>query len=169
MRRTHKVEFANKNEEITNKYDLLVFGKDEEKLDYNLAPCCNPIPGDNVFGFVTVSEGIKIHKQNCPNALSMQSQFAYRIMQAKWIDSSQQEHNVLLKLTGFDNVGIVNEVTRIISSTMNVNINNLNISTDNGMFDGKIVVGIKNNDQLKKLMERLKKIEGIDKVVRLNN
>jgi len=169
MRRTHKVEFENKNEEITNKYDLLVFGKDEEKLDYNLAQCCNPIPGDKVFGFVTVSEGIKVHKQNCPNALSMQSQFAYRIMQAKWIDSSQQEYNVLLKLTGFDNVGIVNEVTRIISNTMNVNINNLNISTDNGMFDGKIVVGVKNNDQLKKLITRLKKIEGIDKVVRLNN
>jgi len=152
IRRTHKVAFENKNEEITNKYDLLVFGKDQEKLDYNLAQCCNPIPGDNVFGFVTVSEGIKVHKQNCPNALSMQSQYAYRIMQAKWIDSSQQEHNVLLKLTGFDNVGIVNEVTRIISSSMNVNINNLNISTDNGMFDGKIAVGIKNNDQLKKLI-----------------
>jgi len=168
IKRKHKVEFENKNEELTNNYDLLVFGKDEEKLEYKLAQCCNPIPGDKVFGFVTVSEGIKVHKQNCPNAISMQSQFSYRIMPAKWIDSTQHEHNVLLKVTGFDKVGLVNEVTRIISSSMNVNINNLNISTDNGMFDGKIVVGIKNNDQLKKLIDRLKKIEGIDKVIRLN-
>jgi len=169
IKRTRKATADNKFQEITNKYDLLVFGKDEEKLDYKLAPCCNPIPGDKVFGFVTVSEGIKVHKQNCPNAISMQSQFAYRIMLAKWIDSTQQEHNVLLKLTGIDNVGLVNEVTRIISTAMNVNINNLNISANNGMFEGKIVVGIRNNEQLKKLIGRIKKIEGIDKVVRLNN
>ena len=168
IKRKRKVEFENKNEELTNNYDLLVFGKDEEKLEYKLAQCCNPIPGDKVFGFVTVSEGIKVHKQNCPNAISMQSQFSYRIMPAKWIDSTQQEHNVLLKITGFDKVGLVSEVTRIISSSMNVNINNLNMTTNNGMFDGKIVVGIKNNDQLKKLIVRLKKIEGIDKVIRLN-
>ncbi|MDX5583666.1 MAG: RelA/SpoT family protein [Aureibaculum sp.] len=168
IKRKRKVEFENKNEELTNNYDLLVFGKDEEKLEYKLAPCCNPIPGDKVFGFVTVSEGIKVHKQNCPNAISMQSQFSYRIMPAKWIDSTQQEHNVLLKITGFDKVGLVSEVTRIISSSMNVNINNLSMSTNNGMFDGKIVVGIKNNDQLKKLITRIKKIEGIDKVIRLN-
>jgi len=168
IKRKRKVEFENKNEELTNNYDLLVFGKDEEKLEYKLAPCCNPIPGDKVFGFVTVSEGIKVHKQNCPNAISMQSQFSYRIMPAKWIDSTQQEHNVLLKITGFDKVGLVSEVTRIISSSMNVNINNLNMTTNNGMFDGKIVVGIKNNDQLKKLITRIKKIEGIDKVIRLN-
>ncbi len=168
IKRKRKVEFENKNEELTNNYDLLVFGKDEEKLEYKLAQCCNPIPGDKVFGFVTVSEGIKVHKQNCPNAISMQSQFSYRIMPAKWIDSTQQEHNVLLKITGFDKVGLVSEVTRIISSSMNVNINNLNMTTNNGMFDGKIVVGIKNNDQLKKLITRIKKIEGIDKVIRLN-
>jgi len=168
IKRSKKNEEATKRDEITNKYDLLVFGKDEEKLDYKLAPCCNPIPGDKVFGFVTVSDGIKVHKQNCPNAISMQSQFAYRIMPAKWIDSTQQEHKVLLKLNGIDNVGLVNEVTRIISNSMHVNIHNLNISSDNGMFEGKIMIGVKNNDQLKKIIGRLKKIEGIDKVLRLN-
>ena len=164
----NKNDITTKDDEITNKYDLLVFGKDEEKLDYKLAQCCNPIPGDKVFGFVTVSDGIKIHKRNCPNAISMQSQFAYRIMPAKWIDSTQQEHKVLLKLNGIDNVGLVNEVTRIISSNMHVDIYSLNISSDNGMFEGQIAVGVKNNQQLKKLIERLKKIEGIDKVIRLN-
>ncbi len=158
----------NKNDEVTNKYDLLVFGRNEEKLDYKLAQCCNPIPGDKVFGFVTVSDGIKVHKQNCPNAISMQSQFAYRIMKAKWIDSTQQEHKVLLKLSGIDTVGLVNEVTRIISNNMHVNIYSLNISGGEGIFEGKIAVGIKNNQQLKKLIEKLKKIQGINKVVRLD-
>jgi GTP pyrophosphokinase len=155
-------------EEITNKYDLLVFGKDEDKLEYKLSNCCNPIPGDKVFGFVTVSEGIKVHKQNCPNAISMQSQFAYRIIKAKWIDSSQQEYKVILKVTGIDNMGLVNQVTRIISNNMHVNIHKLNIAGDNGIFDGKITVSIKNNSQLKKLIQQVKNIEGIDKVERIN-
>jgi len=158
-----------KNNELTDKFDLLVFGKDEEKLDYKLAQCCNPIPGDKVFGFVTVSEGIKVHKQNCPNAISMRSQYAYRIIPAKWIDSSQREHKVTLKLTGMDHLGMVNDVTRVISTSMNVNIYNLNIKGGQDVFDGLITLGIKNNLQLKKLIEKLKKIDGIDKVNRLNN
>ena len=155
-------------EEITNKYDLLVFGKDEDKLEYKLSNCCNPIPGDKVFGFVTVSDGITVHKQNCPNAISMQSQFAYRIIKAKWIDSSQQEYKVILKITGIDNMGLVNQVTRIISNNMHVNIHKLNIAGDNGVFDGRITVSIKNNSQLKKLIQQVKSIEGIDKVERIN-
>ncbi|MCK0132285.1 RelA/SpoT family protein [Flavobacteriaceae bacterium F08102] len=159
----------NQPEEITDKFDALVFGKNEEHLDYKLAQCCNPIPGDKVFGFVTVSEGLKVHKQNCPNAVSMQSQFAYRVMQATWIDSSQREFKVLLRITGIDNVGLINEVTRVISNNMHVNIHNINIAGNQGVFEGKIAVSIKNNTQLKKLIDRLKKIEGVDKVERLNN
>ena len=154
-------------EEITNKYDLLVFGKDEEKLEYKLSNCCNPIPGDKVFGFITVSEGLKIHKQNCPNAISMQSQFAYRIIKAKWIDSSQEEYKVILKITGIDNMGLVNQVTRVISNNLHVNIHKLNIAGDGGIFDGRITVSIKNNSQLKKLIQQVKSIEGIDKVERI--
>lgn len=168
IKRNKSKEITNKDDEVTNKYDLLVFGKDEEKLDYKLAQCCNPIPGDSVFGFVTVSDGIKVHKRNCPNAISLQSQFAYRIIPAKWVDSSQHEHKVLLKLTGIDTVGLVNEVTRIISNSMHVDIYSLNISSDNGTFEGQIAVGVKNKLQLKQLVSRLKKIEGIDKVIRLD-
>ena len=169
IKRGNKKTNDTKTDELTNNYDLLVFGKDEEKLEYKLAPCCNPIKGDKVFGFVTVSDGIKIHKQNCPNAISMQSQFAYRIINAKWIDSTQQEHKVILQLTGIDHMGLINEVTHIISSNMHVNIYNLNISGGQSVFTGQITVGIKNNDQLRKLMEKLKKIEGIHKIKRLNN
>ena len=104
---------------------MLVFGADQDKLDYKLSNCCNPIPGDEVFGFVTIGEGIKIHKKDCPNAISMQSNYAYRIMQAKWIDSSEQEFRAILKITGMDTMGITNELTKVISNQMSVNIQSI--------------------------------------------
>ncbi len=154
-------------EEITSKYDLLVFGKEEEKLGYKLSKCCNPIPGDEVFGFLSVSEGIKVHKKNCPNAISLQSNYAYRIIPAKWIDSSQEEFTSEIKLTGIDNLGLLNEITEIISDNMHVNMKNLNFSTDGGTFTGTISVVVKNQSIIKKLIHNLKQINGIEKVVRL--
>ena len=165
IRKPNTVEDIDRDE-ITAKYDQLVFGKEEEVLDYKLANCCNPIPGDNVFGFVTVSEGIKVHKKDCPNAIQLQSNFAYRIIQAKWKDSSQEEFKAVIKLTGIDNLGLVNDVTREISNNMNVNIRNIAFDSTAGIFTGKITVIVKNNSILKKLMEHLKKINGIDKVTR---
>ncbi|WP_103070661.1 RelA/SpoT family protein [Aquimarina sediminis] len=153
-------------EEITSKYDLLVFGKDSEKLEYKLSNCCNPIPGDDVFGFITVNEGIKVHKNNCPNALQLQSNYAYRIILAKWIDSSQEEFKAVIKLNGIDNIGVVNEVTQIISNNMHLAIYNMNFDTNDGVFTGKITVGVKNKNTLKTVMKNLAKINGIDKVVR---
>lgn len=154
-------------EEITAKYDMLVFGKEEEKLDYKLSQCCNPIPGDNVFGFVSVNEGIKVHKKNCPNAISLQSNYAYRIISAKWIDSSQQEFKSEIRLAGIDHLGLISEITEVISNHMNVNIRNLDFSTDSGTFVGMITVVVKNKQILKKLIANLKQINGIDKVTRV--
>ena len=154
-------------DEITHKYDLLVFGKEEEKLDYKFANCCNPIPGDPVFGFVTINDGIKVHKKSCPNAVSLQANYAYRIMQAKWIDSSQREFAAQIRLSGIDNLGLVNEITKVISSNMHVNMKSLSFDSDDGIFSGKINVVVRNNTLLKKLMENLKKINGIDKVTRI--
>jgi len=154
-------------EEITSKYDMLVFGKEEEKLNYTLANCCNPIPGDKVFGFLTINEGIKIHKKNCPNALSLQSNYAYRILQAKWIDSSQQVYTSQITLSGIDDMGLVNHITTLISENMHVNMKSLSFSSDDGVFTGKITVEVKNQTMLKKLIEKLKKINGIDKVKRV--
>ncbi|WP_033961388.1 RelA/SpoT family protein [Psychroserpens jangbogonensis] len=154
-------------EEITAKYDMLVFGKEEEKLDYKLSTCCNPIPGDLVFGFLTINEGIKVHKKNCPNALSLRSNYAYRIMLAKWIDSSQQEFSAQITLSGIDNLGLVNNITKEISSNMHVNMKSISFDTDGGIFSGKINVVVTNNTMLKKLMANLKKINGIDKVTRV--
>ena len=129
---------------------MLVFGKEEEKLDYTLANCCNPIPGDKVFGFLTINDGIKVHKKNCPNAVSLQSNYAYRIMQAKWIDSSQQvyTHNyTYLVLMIWD---LVNDITKVISANMHVNMKSLSFSSDDGIFTGKITVVVKNQTMLKK-------------------
>ncbi|EGV45098.1 bifunctional (p)ppGpp synthetase/guanosine-3',5'-bis(diphosphate) 3'-pyrophosphohydrolase [Bizionia argentinensis JUB59] len=154
-------------DEITTKYDLLVFGKDEQKLDYKFANCCNPIPGDPVFGFLTINDGLKVHKNNCPNAVSLQSNYAYRIMIAKWIDSSQQEFPAQIKLSGIDNLGLVNTITKVISSNMHVNMKSISFESDGGVFIGKIHVVVTNNNMLKKLIDNLKKINGIDKVERV--
>ncbi|RIV69812.1 RelA/SpoT family protein [Flagellimonas aequoris] len=154
-------------DEITTKYDMLVFGKEEERLNYKLSQCCNPIPGDDVFGFVSVNDGIKVHKKNCPNAISLQSNYAYRIISAKWIDSTQEEFSVDIEITGIDNLGLVKDITKIISENMHVNMRNLNFSADGGTFKGKITLVVKNNSILKKLMDNLKQVEGIDKVTRI--
>jgi GTP pyrophosphokinase len=154
-------------EEITHKYDLLVFGKEEEKLNYKLSSCCNPIPGDQVYGFVTVSEGIKVHKNNCPNSVSMQANYAYRIIKAKWIDSSQQEYFADLVITGIDQLGLVNNLTMVISNNMNVNIKKISFETDDGIFTGHITVSVKNKKTIDKLINNSQKINGIDRVKRI--
>jgi len=167
FRRTPSKEILEK-EEVTNKYDALVFGKEEQTLDYTLAKCCSPIPGDKVFGFVTINEGIKVHKNDCPNAISLQSNYAYRIMPAKWIDSTKQEFTAILHLSGIDNKGIVNNITKIISNSMDVFIHSINISGDNGVFDGKLSLSVKNKNQLEKLIGNMKKVDGVQKVERVN-
>ena len=156
-------------DEISQNYDLLVFGKDEEKLDYKLSSCCNPIPGDTVFGFVTINEGIKVHKTDCPNAISLRSNYAYRIIPAKWIDSSQQEFKATLKITGMDSLGLTNELTKVISNNMQVNIRSISLSSDAGVFNGQIAVVVPNNTVLKRLIDNIKKVDGIDKVTRILN
>lgn len=166
IRKTPVPEDVDK-EEITSKYDLLVFGSEEEKLSYKLSKCCNPIPGDDVFGFISVNDGIKVHKKNCPNAIALQSNYAYRIISAKWIDSTQEEFTSEIKLTGIDNLGLVNEITKVISDDLHVNMRNLNFSTDGGTFSGTITVVVKNNSILNRLVTNLKRIEGIDKVTRI--
>ena len=155
-------------EEVTNKFDALVFGNEDEKLEYTLSKCCNPIPGDKVFGFLTINDGIKVHKKDCPNAISMQSNYAYRVLKATWIDSSKQEFTAILKVSGNDKKGIVNNLTRIISNTMDVYIHNINISGDHGVFEGKISISVKNKTQLSKLISNIKKVDGIQKIERVN-
>ena len=155
--------------EITKNYDMLVFGLEQEKLEYKYANCCNPIPGDEVFGFLTINEGIKIHKTDCPNAISLQSNYAYRILQAKWIDSSQEEFLASLEILGMDSLGLTNKITKVISNHMHVDIQNISLNSHAGLFNGKISVIVQNKTILKKLIEKIKTIDGIEKVTRINN
>ena len=148
------------------KYDTLVFGPTEEKLDFTYSKCCTPIPGDSVFGFTTIREGIKIHRHDCPNALRLQSNFAYRILKAKWIDSNNKESIALLNIKGIDRVGLVNEVTQILSTNLKVNIQSINISSLDGIFDGLITVVIEDKQSLDSVIKTLKKAEGITSVKR---
>jgi GTP pyrophosphokinase len=159
----------NQKNKTDEKLDLLVFGTEQSKLEYKFSPCCNPIPGDLVFGFVTINEGIKVHKMDCPNAISLQSNFAYRIVQAKWIDSTQEEFNAVLKITGMDVMGLTNQLTKVISNQMHVNIQSISLSSEAGIFKGQITVMVQNNVILKKLIENIKTVDGIDKVTRVYN
>lgn len=153
-------------DKITDKFDQLVFGKTEEQLEYQLSPCCNPIAGDDVFGFVTISDGVKVHKNECPNALTLRSNYAYRIVNAKWIDSSQNEFTAKLQLTGLDDLGLVNKVTQVISNTNNVNISQMSFDSNDGTFEGNILLKVKNTALLKKMIKQLQNINGVDKVIR---
>lgn len=168
IKRPHQTADQDINkQQLSANYDMLVFGPEQDKLDYTLSPCCSPIPGDDVFGFVTVNEGIKVHKRDCPNAISLQSNYAYRIIQAKWIDSSQQEFKAVLKITGMDTLGLTNKLTKVISNNMHVNIQSISLSGEAGVFNGQVAVIVPNNTILKKLIDNIKKIDGVDKVTRV--
>lgn len=169
IKRSHNTADADIHKPIiSSNYDMLVFGADQDRLDYKLSTCCNPIPGDEVFGFVTINEGIKVHKKDCPNAISLQSNYAYRIILARWIDSTQQEFKAILHITGMDTLGLTNELTKVISNNMHVNIQSISLSGDAGIFNGQVTVIVQNNIILKKLIENIKKIDGVDKVTRVN-
>lgn len=166
FKKTIKITESKENTSAT-KLDLLVFGKAQEKLDYKLSSCCNPIPGDEVFGFVTINEGIKVHKNNCPNAIALQSNYAYRILSAQWIDSSTQDFNATLQIKGIDGLGLTNELTKVISNQMGVNITSISLSGNAGIFTGEITVIVPNIAVLKRLTDNIMKIDGVEKVTRM--
>ena len=148
------------------KFDKLVFGKEKEMLKYSIANCCNPIPGDVVFGFVSVKEGIKVHKKDCPNSIVLRSNYAYRIIAANWIDSENHEFNAQIQISGIDDIGLINNITSLISNSMNVNMNRISFETNDGTFSGFISVEVKNRVILRKLLKKLSSIYGIEKVSR---
>ena len=149
--------------------DTLLIGEDLQKLDYKLSNCCNPIPGDDVFGFVTVGDGIKIHRTNCPNAAKLMSNYGYRIVKAKW--NSQKELAFLtgLHITGIDDVGLINKITKVISSDFKVNMRSITVDTDDGIFEGSIMVYVNNTKHLDNLINKLKEVVGVTSVSRFDS
>ncbi|MFN0290898.1 RelA/SpoT family protein [Pedobacter helvus] len=148
--------------------DVLLIGEDLQKIDYTLAVCCNPIPGDDVFGFVTVNEGIKIHRTNCPNAAQLMANYGYRVVKAKW--NRQQELSFLtgLRIVGIDDVGLINNLTKVISNDFKVNIRSITIDTEDGIFDGSIKVFVNDKEHLDNLIKNLLEVKGITGVTRFD-
>lgn len=151
------------------KSDMLVLGENLNKIDYKLSPCCSPIPGDDVFGFITINEGIKIHRVNCPNAVQLLSNYAYRVVKAKW--TSQELISFLsgIKITGIDEVGLVNNITKIISNELNVNMRSISFDTNDGTFEGAVTVFVHDTNHLTELMKKLKKVNGVLTVTRIDS
>lgn len=147
--------------------DMIVFGKDEEKLNYTFAKCCSVIPGDRIFGFITISEGIKVHNENCPNAINLRAQYDYRVMPAKWVNSESFQKRVKIQIEGLDRMGMINEITHVITTSMNLDMKGMTISSNDGIFNGTITLEVKNKNQLEETFLKLKKIEGITKIRRL--
>ncbi len=154
-----------KRTKITNE-KTIAFGDEEEILDFKFAVCCNPIPGDEIFGFTTVEDGIKIHRTDCPNSIQLRSNYAYRIIKAKWLRKDEIDFVATINIKGIDSVGLMNKVTQIISNQMNVNIKSINISTYDGTFDGKITLKVHNVNFLTSLTDKLKKVNGINSISR---
>lgn len=149
--------------------DILVLGDNMEKHDYKLATCCNPIPGDEVYGFITNNEGIKVHKNRCPNTMQLLSKYAYRIIKASWIDESKMDFLSGLKITGIDTVGMINNISQIVSNELNVNMRSLNFDTHDGIFEGTIMLFVNDTSHMNNLIGKLTKVEGVKTVERVDN
>ena len=150
-----------------NENEIIIGEGADPNLDYKLAPCCNPLPGDQVFGFITINDGIKIHRNNCPNARQLRANYAYRILAANWKDYKRDAFITGLKFIGIDNVGLVKELTTIISDLEKVNMKSLNFDSKDGVFEGNIMLYVYDKNHLENLIRKLRNIEGIEKVVRI--
>jgi len=153
----------------TKDSDILLIGEDMQKIDYKLANCCNPIPGDDVFGFITVSDGIKIHRTNCPNAAKLMANYGYRIVKARWTNQQELAFLTGLRITGIDDVGLINKLTTVISNDFKVNIRSITVDSDNGIFEGSIMVYVNDTEHLENLIKRLKMVKGITSVTRFDS
>ena len=148
---------------------VLVIGDNMEKIDYKLASCCNPIPGNEVYGFITVTEGIKVHKTSCPNTVQLMSNYAYRIIKASWIDENDGAFLTGLKIIGIDDVGIVNSITQIISNELSVGMRSISFDSHDGMFEGRVMVLVQDTSHLTNLIANLNKVKGVKKIERTDS
>lgn len=159
---------AKKKEINVKKGDILVFGEEEKKLDYTLANCCNPILGDDVFGFITVNRGVKVHKKNCSNAVELRANYSYRILKAQWVDGEKQEFETDILIKGIDRKGLVKDITDFLSSNANIEMKGLNFKSIDGVFEGNISMIIDNKSHLEKIIHGISHIDSVRKVKRSN-
>jgi len=148
--------------------DTLLIGEDMDKIDYRLAVCCSPISGDDVFGFVTINEGIKIHRTTCPNAAELMSKHGNRVIKAKWASQKEEAFLVGIHITGTDRMGLVNEITRIISNELNINMRGVSFDVADGIFEGDVKIYVQDTSHLEKLIKKLEKVEGVFSALRFD-
>jgi GTP diphosphokinase / guanosine-3',5'-bis(diphosphate) 3'-diphosphatase len=158
----HKIQHTPKKDT-----ELIIFGESSDQIKYTLATCCKPIPGDDVFGFVTTGEGLKIHRINCPNATRLLSNYAHRVVKTKWAKHKDIAFLTGFRIIGLDDVGVVHKITNIISGELKINIAGLTIESREGLFEGHIKVFVHNKDELEGLINRLKGLDGIQSVERI--
>ncbi len=165
--RSTQIDIEKLEKLATTNAELLIFDNTLDNIKYNLAGCCNPIVGDEVFGFITINEGIKIHRTNCPNATELMSKFGYRIVRTRWTQQKDLAFLTGIKVTGLDDVGLVNKVTHIISGEMRLNMQSLTMDAKDGIFEGMIRVYVNNTEQLNTLLNKLQEIKGVISVERI--
>jgi GTP pyrophosphokinase len=153
-------------EGINTDKDTIIIGEDFKGFDYQLARCCNPIPGDKIFGFITINSGIKIHRYNCPNAVHLMSKLAYRCLKAKWEGEQLVERIAAIRIVGIDQLGMVNRLTEIISKQNHVNMKSISFETNDGVFEGRIKVLVYDTAQLEQLTRKFEEVEGVQRVTR---
>jgi GTP pyrophosphokinase len=146
--------------------ELIIFGESSDRIVYNLANCCKPIPGDDVFGFVTTGKGLTIHRTNCPNAAKLMANYGHRVVKTKWAKNKEISFLTGLKIVGLDDVGVIHKITNLISGELKININAMTIEAKEGLFFGNIKIYVHDKEELDELVERLKKLPGIETVDR---
>ncbi|MFL1605262.1 RelA/SpoT family protein [Riemerella anatipestifer] len=156
-----------KEENSHQNLDLIVFGKDEEKLNHTFAKCCTVVPGDKIFGFLTISDGIKVHNDNCPNAVNLRANYDYRVLTAKWVNAESFSNRVKVQVEGLDRMGMINDITKIITNAMSIDMRSFSIESTDGIFTGQISLEVKSKDQLEETIKHLRKIEGVTSVKRV--
>jgi GTP pyrophosphokinase len=149
-------------------HDQLLIGEDMDVVDYVLSVCCNPIPGDEVFGFVTINEGIKIHRTSCPNALELLSKHGNRVIKARWTSQKEIAFLAGLRILGTDRVGLISDLTKVISSELKVNMRSITVDSDAGIFEGTIKLYVNNTEHLEHLIKNLQGVDGIIKIARFD-
>ena len=155
------------NDDKNFKEDVLVIDQNLKGLDFKLAKCCNPIYGDEVFGFVTISGGIKIHREDCPNATEMKSRFGYRIVKAKWAGKSVgKQYPITLRVVGHDDIGIVTNISSIINKESGILLRSISIDSNDGLFSGMLTVMVDDTAKLEALIKKLRTVKGVKQVNR---
>ena len=151
---------------LSKNAELIIMGQSSDQLDYSFAPCCNPIPGDDVFGFITINDGIKIHRTNCPNSVQLMSKYSYRVVKTKWNNQRDVAFLAGLKLYGIDSMGIISKVSEIITNNLDINMKSISFESKDGIYEGKIMLYVTDSEQLEIVISKMKAIEGLVSITR---